>query len=361
MNSRERILKALNKEQPDKVPVFELYINEPSVVKVAKILAPESVKIQAGMDRFGDESIEILDLYCLIVEKLGLDATCMNFSMGIENLGNDRGKDKYGTLYFLSEHGEPTPLEGPIKSPQDLKGFDMISKLDPKDFEKVKYVIDKVGNEKAHFVSITDPFKVSWRLRGTMQTSLIDYVENPGFVHDLARLTTDYDKAVIDMIAKTGADVITMPGDLAGEYTTIMSPKHYREYIKPYHKELIDYIHQKGLKVIKHTDGNIWPILDDFMEIGFDGIHPIQPQCMDIKEVKEHVSGKLCVLGNIDCRDLLVSGTEEEVEQTVQETIQKASPGGGYILSSSNSIHPGCQPENYIAMVKAAHKYGMYL
>jgi uroporphyrinogen decarboxylase len=236
----------------------------------------------------------------------------------------------------------------------------MVAKLEADDFATVKYLIDKVGEDKAHFVSITDPFKVSWRRRGSMQNLLMDYVLNPQMVHDLARISTDFDKAVIDMIAGIGADAITMPGDLAGEYTTIMSPKHYREYIKPYHKEIVDHAHQRGLRIVKHTDGNAWPILDDFLEVGFDGLHPIQPQCMDIGEVKAYLAGKMCVLGNIDCRDLLVSGTEEEVEETVRETIEKAAPGGGYIISSSNSIHPGCKPENYIAMVNAAHKYGAY-
>lgn len=189
---------------------------------------------------------------------------------------------------------------------------------------------------------------------------LIDFALNPQMVHDLARISTDFDKAAINMIAEIGADAVTVPGDLAGEYTTIMSPKHYREFIKPYHREIVDHAHQKGLKIIKHTDGNAWPILDDFLEVGFDGFHPVQPQCMDIGEVKTYLAGKMCVMGNIDCRDLLVSGTEEEVEQTVRETIEKAAPGGGYIISSSNSIHPNVKPENYIAMVRAAHKYGIY-
>ena len=193
-----------------------------------------------------------------------------------------------------------------------------------------------------------------------MQNLLIDYLLEPQMVHDMARIGTDFDKAAIDMIADIGGDVITMPGDLAGEDTTIMSPEHYREYIKPYHKELVDYAHQKGLKIVKHTDGDIWSILDDFVEVGFDGIHPIQPQCMDIGEVKAHLAGEMCVLGNIDCRTLLVSGTEAEVEKTVRETIEKAAEGGGYIITSSNSIHPNVKPENYIAMVKAAHKYGSY-
>ena len=359
MNSKERVLTALNMGQPDRVPIVELYINESSIVNLAKLLVPETVEVEAGRDKFGSESFEILDLYCLVVEELGLDATCSNFSIGIETISDDRCKDKLGTVYYLSGHGEPVPIEGPIKTKSDLEGFDMVSKLEIEDFAGVKHVIDKTGKDMSHFVAVTDPFKVSWRRRGGMQNLLVDYLTDPELVHGLARIATDFDMAAIDMAISVGADVIIVPGDLAGEYTTLISPKHYREYVKPYHKKIVDHAHRRGVKIVKHSDGNIWPILDDFLEVGFDGIHPIQPQCMDIAEVKEYLTGKACVLGNIDCRDLLPFGTEEEVEETVRETIEKAAPGGGYIISSSNSIHPGCKPENYIAMVKAAHKYGV--
>ena len=360
MKCRERILTALNNEQPDKVPIVELYINEPIIVKLAKILTAKNVEVEARKDRFGDERLKIVDLCCSIVEELELDATCSNFSMGLEDISGERVRDRYDTIYYLSQHGEPFPTEGAIKGPEDIKGFDMVSKLKLDDFAKVKYIIDKVGKDKAHFVSITDPFKVSWRLRGGMQNLLMDYLLDPRLVHDLARIATDFNTAAIDMAVEVGADVIIVPGDLAGEDTTLMSPEHYREYIKPYHKEIVDYAHKRGIKIVKHSDGNVWPILDDFIEVGFDGIHPIQPQCMDIKEVKKHLAGKACILGNIDCRYLLPFGTEEEVERVTKETIEKVAPGGGYIISSSNSIHPGCKPENYTAMVNAAHKYGVY-
>jgi len=360
MNSKERILTALNNKQPDRVPIFELHINESNIVNLAKVLRPKMVEVKAMKDRFGEERLEILDLYCFLVKELELDATCSNFSMGLKCINVDRGRDKYGTLYSLSEHGEPLPVEGAIKSASDIKGFDMESRLESSDFTRVQYVIDKAGEDKAHFLAITDPFKISWYLRGGMQYLLMDYVLNPGLVHALARIATDFNMAVIDMAIKMGINALVMPGDLAGEETTIISPEHYREFIKPYHKEIVAYAHQKDLKIVKHSDGNIWPILDDFLEVGFDGIHPIQPQCMDIGEVKEYLTGKACILGNIDCRNLLPFGTEEQVEQAVKETIQKAAPGGGYIITSSNSIHPGCKPENYITMVKAAHKYGVY-
>ena len=360
MNSRERILRALSNGQPDKVPIFELYINEPIIVELAKLLLPEKVEIEAKKDRFGEERLEVLDLYCYVVEELGLDSTCSNFSIGLEEIGNDRGRDRYGTVYHLSEHGEPIPLAGPIKELSDLRGFDMISKLSPDDFAGLRYVMDRLGEDKAHFIVITDPFKVSWQRRGSMQNLLIDFLLNPQLVHDLARITVDFDMAAIDLAFEMGADAVVMPGDLAGEKTTIMSPAHYREFIKPYHKEIVDHAHRKGMKIVKHSDGNIWPILEDLVEIGFDGIHPIQPQCMDILEVKEYLAGRACIVGNIDCRDLLPFGTPIEVEEAVRETIEKVAPRGGYIISSSNSIHPGCKPENYIAMVGAAHKYGVY-
>lgn len=360
MNSRERVLKALDCKQPDKVPIFELHINESSIVNLAKALRPKVVEVKAMEDRYGEERLEILDLYSFLIKELELDATCTNFSIGLARISKNRGRDKYGTVYSLSEHGEPVPIEGAIKGASDIKGFDMVSRLAPEDFTRVQYVIEKVGKNKAHFLAITDPFKVSWYLRGSMQYLLMDYLLNPGLVHDLAHMATDFDMAVIDIATKMGIDALIMPGDLAGEETTLISPEHYREFIKPYHKEIVAYAHQKDLRIVKHSDGNIWPILDDLLEVGFDGIHPIQPQCMDIAKVKKYLAGKACILGNIDCRNLLPFGTKEEVEEVVKETIEKVSPGGGYIITSSNSIHPACKPENYIAMVKSAHKYGIY-
>ena len=360
MNGKERIMRALNGGQPDRVPIFENYINEPVVIRLAEILLPGSVKFKVSQDRAGEERLEIMDLYCSVVKALDLDATSTLFSTGLKQTGEGRGKDKFGTVWSLSEHGEPLPVEGPIKGLDDLGGFDMASKLEPGDFEGVRYVIDKAGKEKAHFVTVQDPFEIAWNLRGSMENLMMDYILNPELVHRLARVATDYDKAAIDLALEAGADVIFFPGDVAGERTLLMSPVHFREFIKPYHREIVQHAHRRGLKIVKHSDGNMWPILDDIVEVGFDGFHPVQPQCMDIAEVKRHLAGKACILGNIDCRELLPFGTAEEVVRTVRETIAKAAPGGGYIISSSNTIHPACRAENYIAMVNAAHEYGRY-
>jgi uroporphyrinogen decarboxylase len=176
----------------------------------------------------------------------------------------------------------------------------------------------------------------------------------------LGRIATDYILEVIDKAAALGADIFALDGDLAFNQTTLMSPAQYERFVFPFHQEIVARAHERGLKIVKHSDGNMGPIMEYIVAAGFDGFHPNQPQCMDIGEMKARFGDRLCLLGNIDCTYLLPFGTEAEVEASVKETIAKVAPGGGYIISSSNSIHPGCKPENYLAMVKAAHKYGTY-
>ncbi|MGQ9703049.1 MAG: uroporphyrinogen decarboxylase family protein [Actinomycetota bacterium] len=204
------------------------------------------------------------------------------------------------------------------------------------------------------------PFRESWSLLGSMEKLLYYYLKNPGFVKDLARLVTDYILEVVDMTIDLGADVIALDGDLAFSQSTLMSPSQYEEFVFPFHREITEQVHRRGKLIIKHSDGNMWPILDGIVDAGFYGFHPVQPQCMDIGEVKARYGDRLCILGNIDCTYLLPFGSPEEVGEVVKETIRVAAPGGGYVISSSNSIHPGYKPENYLALVRAAKAYGSY-
>lgn len=351
LSSKQRVLTALNNEQPDKVPIVDT-IDWPIQVKLAEILGlamgPES------------DSFRMIDLSCRLAEALEMDWVDSYHSTGQEPISETHLKDKYGCTYLASEHGAAIVVEGPIKDAEDLKGYDMTSILSPDDLDKERYMVEHVGDRKACMMWCEDPFKISWMLRGGLEKLMLDYALNPTLVHDLARVATDFNLAIIEMAAKIGIDVIGLEGDLASEENTMMSPEHYREFVKPYQREIVEHTHRLGLKIFKHSDGNMWPILDDHMEVGFDGFHPIQPDCMDISEVKAHTVGKLCLIGNIDCRALLCDGLEEEVEAVVKKTIEAAAPGGGYMLMSSNSIHPGVKPENFLAMVRAGHKYGVY-
>ena len=360
MTGRERILQALALGQPDRVPIFELGMNESSIVKLGRLLFGEQMLPERDLpDLTPDEAVRLIDVFCAIVEALDLDAASTVFLTGRRRHSEDHVRDKFGIVYHVSQHGEPYPVEGPVHDASDLKRIEEMEP-EPADFLMLQYVIGKLGKERAHVFTIPGPFRWSWSLRGAMEGLLLDYVTDPDLVHALARITTDFCRTSVARAIELGADVICVEGDLAHNPTTLMSPAHYREFLKPYHREVVEVAHAGGARIIKHSDGNLWPILDDLVEVGFDGIHPIQPQCMDIGEVKRHLAGRACVLGNIDCMYLLPFGSEDEVVESVKDTLAKAAPGGGYIASSSNSIHPGCRPENYVAMVKAIREYGVY-
>jgi len=141
----------------------------------------------------------------------------------------------------------------------------------------------------------------------------------------------------------------------------MMSPDHFREYIFPNLKRCVDAAHEAGAYVVKHTDGNIMSVIDMIVEAGIDALNPLEPQAgMDIGLIKDQYGDRIAIVGNIDCGYLLSEAPVEEVRQVTRETIEIAAPGGGYCLSSSNSIHSSVKPENFMAMVETLRECGEY-
>ncbi len=219
---------------------------------------------------------------------------------------------------------------------------------------------DHFGDTLSQVFVHPGPFQLSRNLVGGMEMFFPHMIDSPDFIHEIMKLTTEYVISSLDMGISLGADVICLDGDFAYNTSTLISPMHYEEFIMPHHRAIVEYVHGRGKFIFKHSDGNMWLLMNHLVDTGFDGFHSVQPQCMDIGEVKSRYGDRLCLLGNIDTAYLLPFGERAEVEDAVRDIIVAAAPGGGYILCSSNTIHPACKPENYIAMVRAAHKYGVY-
>jgi uroporphyrinogen decarboxylase len=134
----------------------------------------------------------------------------------------------------------------------------------------------------------------------------------------------------------------------------------FAEFIVPYLKQSIDACHDMGLLCIKHTDGNIMPILDQLVATGTDGLQSIDPQGgIDLKTVKEMYGNKICLMGNVNC-GLLQTGTDEEVRQDVLRSLRDGMPGFGFIFSTSNVIYPGMPLERYELMHSIWKEHGVY-
>jgi uroporphyrinogen decarboxylase len=161
---------------------------------------------------------------------------------------------------------------------------------------------------------------------------------------------------------KKGIDGVIGGVDWASRREMLFSPAHFRKYILPRLKIITAECHKHGLPYIKHTDGNVKAVEKEFLvESGIDGCHAIEPVAgMDIEELKKKYGERITLLGNVDCSKTLVYGKKEDIVNEVKQCISKAASGGGYVLSSNNSIHSQVPVENFLIMLIAARKYGKY-
>ena len=137
-------------------------------------------------------------------------------------------------------------------------------------------------------------------------------------------------------------------------------PDLFEEFIAPYLKEIITIYRGKGYYTIKHTDGNIMPILDQLVACGPDALHSLDPQGgVDLKAVRDRVGDKVCLIGNVNC-GLLQTGTEEECIADIRRSLTDGMQSPGYIFSTSNCIYTGLPLERYELMQDIWNKYGNY-
>lgn len=162
--------------------------------------------------------------------------------------------------------------------------------------------------------------------------------------------------------ADLGAELMFIGGDIAYNYGPMISPKQYRDFLLPEIRAQTDALHKRGVFAFNSSDGNLWPIIEDYLiNSGVDGMMEIQVTAdMDLKKLKDLYGEKICFTGSVDCQHTLVHGGVRQVTEETKKVIETLSPGGGHILSSSNSIHAGVKPENFFAMLEAARKYGKY-
>jgi len=356
MNGYERMMAAIRGEQPDRVPIWELIVNRP----VIEALYPD-LFVGAQKARYERGSQGVFELQADFVEREDLDGiTIFEDSRPTRWLDDRTFVDEWGVTWQVGEHGIPYAVGHPIQSEED---FDRWEPPDPEaDYrlECLAAAVKRFKGERCIVFLGHDAFEFSHYLRG-MENLLMDYVLNPELAHRIARKVIAYKLRVLERAAQAGADVLCTGDDYAHRLALIMSPVHFREFVLPYLKQCIDLSHRVGLPFLKHTDGDLWKVMDDLVDAGIDCLDPLEPlAAMDIGEVKRRYGDRICLAGNIDCGRLLPDATVQQVVEAVKETIAKAAPGGGYILASSNSIHPAVDPQNYRAMVEAGRQFGAY-
>jgi uroporphyrinogen decarboxylase len=196
---------------------------------------------------------------------------------------------------------------------------------------------------------------------------MMNMVHHPDFAAALLRKITDVCKVLMgNFLRECGdlIDIIKIGDDLGTQSGLMISPKMYRRFLKPLHAEFIAFIKERtDAKVFFHTDGDVFDLIPDFIEIGVDILNPIQTSAgrmANLEELKRRYGQHIVFCGAIDTHRILPYGTPEEVRQEVRRVINILGPGGGYMVASVHTIMNDVPPENILAMVDAVEEFGYY-
>jgi len=338
LTSAERVRRVLCREEPDRVPTFEWLIAK----NVREALCP-------GCTSHNDFAV-----------RMGHDAILVDPDFRKEQVGPTRWRTEWGYVveYGGEEHG--VEVESPIRTLADLDRYTPPDPYAPGRYASVEKAVREFGGRMAVGVHLNDVFSIPRSLMG-MGNLLLAIAADPPLVSALVDLSVDVNLKMAREVASRGVDFVWTGDDYAGNTGPLMSPGHFRTLFYPGLCRVAAGFREAGLPFIKHCDGNIWPIIDMMVDSGISGLDPIDPQGgMDLAEVKAEFGGRIALKGNVDCAQVLTFGTTDEVVEATRRALRQGAPGGGYILSSSNSIHSAVKPENYRTMLDTLARCGRY-
>ena len=343
MSCRERVFAALENRTPDRVPVMELFID----LKVIDSICP-------GMS------------YEEFIDYAGMDVvTCLTMVEEPENIEwiekeNHIWRDKWGALQKITEDVISVVIDPPrIETEADLADYEPPDPSRAAVLRYAKRLVARFKGKKAIAVVGEAAFAPSQYMRGGLANLMMDYIEQPDLVYKVARIGVDYHIELYRKLIAEGVEIVVLGDDYAGKSGPFMSPAHFEQFILPGLAAVVRAIKEAGGYVIKHCDGNIWPIMDMLISTGIDMLGPLEAAYMDLVKVREYSQGNVGVLGNIDV-DLLSRGTVGDVKTATRELLARVSPSGGHILSSGNSISSSVKGENFMAMLETAKTQGHY-
>jgi hypothetical protein len=261
-----------------------------------------------------------------------------------------------GRVFAFSpeSEGHPFLISNPEVSLDELEEIPF--ELDESQLELVRHVVREMGD--THFILGRPGDGVLPIMRYTLEFLLMGMIERPELIRRIIDLETRHCIQVSDALLEAGCDAVLPTSDLGGNNGPFMSPAMFREFIFPGLKAECAAAHAKGGYLIKHTDGQLWSVLDLMIEAGIDGWQGIQPELgMTLPALQQRYGGRLCFWGGVSM-PALIDGTEEQVEEEVRVACQSAPSSGGLVVTCANSVMVGVKYQNYLTQLRAARRYG---
>ena len=382
MTPRERVLAAINHEQPDRVPLIIGVSNATGmkmkpyqgIKKLEGIDAPDNYIYQwpeLGTAEIDETTMQRLHSDVRGIRDLPPAATLHRnktrdpHSDYIDSWGSGQSEIKPGE-WFPGVH--PMPKATTIDDIENYPGWPDMS--DPTRIAHVAAKAQRLADENQYAIMATPwllfPLERAFAMQG-MDVFLMNMALYPDFAEALLCKIAELCKELMGpFLAALGdnVDIIKIGDDIGTQDSLLMSPKMYRNILKPIHADFIQFIKERtSAKVFFHTDGDVFPLIKDFIEIGVDILNPIQTSAgkmANLAELKQRFGNDIVLCGGIDTHRVLPHGTPDEVRQEVKRVIDILGPGGGYMVASVHTIMNDVPPENVLAMVDAVEEYGRY-
>ncbi|MEF8917136.1 MAG: uroporphyrinogen decarboxylase family protein [Candidatus Bipolaricaulota bacterium] len=367
MNSKERVLKAVNGEKPDRIPIDLGSTNCTTIARRAYRGLKEEFSVESE-DELMMDNFQIVEVDEKILDKLGIDTRSVHGNSPSdvvkERIDDDTYINQFGIKYKQASSGLYYDMvEFPLQD-RDIEYLEDYEWPDPYDPDGLPEDLEekaKSFHEEGEYAIVGDMvesgiFEPCWYLRG-LDSFLMDLVNNKEFAHKLLEGMLDYQtKRYEYYLEEVGEylDIVFVGDDLATSDKTIMSADTYREMVKPYQERYFQSIkNMTDASLLYHSDGNIYDFVDDLIEVGVDILNPIEPGALDEEKLKQNYGERLCFWGGIDTKDVLPNGSPQDVEEEVRNRIDKLGPEG-YVVTSVHDIQADTPAENVIKMFETA-------
>lgn len=243
----------------------------------------------------------------------------------------------------------------PLKE-ASLKDYSFPKPCPPETLERIRKEIEPY-DDLYTLVKLGDLFERAYFLRG-MPELLRDMYRNPTFVDELFQGITEYNLDVIDRLASLKIDGLWLSDDYGSQRGLLMSPSHWKRFIRPHLQTIIQRVHEKGFHFILHSDGAIADLIPEIIELEADVIHPLQSECMDTIKIKKKYGDKFTIFGGIGSQSILLRGTPDKIGRHIRSICKKLGRGGGFILSPGIQIMSDVPFENVLEFIDAAINQG---
>ena len=371
MTSRERVRKALNHQQPDRIPVdnggFVSGMHEVAYKKLLEYLEFEDeITLTDAVQRLAKVNDKVLD-------RLGVDTRYLhvNGPSGWEYREDAEGRweDEWRVVrkrcgFYCDSVVHPLANA----SLEDIKEFTFPNPNDPARYEGLKQKAKTLYENTEYALvggTIMALYCPAWDLRGYEQF-MYDTAAEPELANYLLDKIMDWNMAFYNNYLNEIGDYIELlwiGDDWGSQSGPLINPVEFRKNVVPRFKKLIDFIHSKTkAKVAYHSCGSVYWAMQDFIDMGVDILQPLQPNAFDMDDserIKRNFGDKLSFHGGTDNQGLF-HGEKQLIIEDVKKRIRYFAPGGGYIFSSGHNIQANCPPENILAIFDTARQYGSY-